>query len=91
MRVFSSWSFVLWPTVALGMVLMASVAMVHAASIEWDPRIDASTNLPVNNGNVIEAVNSAGPEIIINGITFLDGDFGDNIAHSNLLDAYADC
>ncbi len=91
MRALFKCSWASRPFLALSMVFMLSASVASAASIDWLPRIDASTNLPVNNGNVIEAVNSAGPELIINGITFKDGDFGDDITNSNLLDSFDNC
>ena len=62
-----------------------------AANITWSDPIESADFLPVNNGHVIEAVNSAGPAVTINGIEFKDGDIGGDINHSNLVDAYPSC
>ena len=86
--------FANWPRrilLAAGITLMTTNAGVLGAEITWSDPIDASTNLPVNNGHVIEAVNTGGPEIVINGITFKDGDAGDTITNSNVLDAFPSC
>jgi len=78
-------------SVAASMVCLIGVTGASAARVAWSDPIDSGTNLPVNNGHVIEAVNSGGPEIVVNGITFKDGDAGDTITNSNLLDAFPSC
>jgi hypothetical protein len=77
--------------VTLVALLVFVSSSASAAIISWSDPIDASTNLPVNNGHVLEAVNSGGPEVLINGITFKDGDAGDDINYSNLLDSFPAC
>ncbi len=62
-----------------------------AASIRWSDAIESEVFLPVNNGNVIEAVNVAGPDVTINGIEFKDGDIGDEIPNSNVLESFPGC
>ncbi len=90
MRTLSVGSWLLRSAIATSMLLLIGAA-ASAANIDWLPRIDASTNLPVNNGNVIEAVNSGGLDVTINGIDFVAGDFGDDIFHSNLVDSFPEC
>ena len=74
-------------------VLLAATAAAtlglsaHAASISWSSAADNSAVLPTDNGNVLEAVNAGGAAITVNGISFLEGDAGAGIVHSDITTA----